>query len=184
MLTKITNIKVSIHCNKISLDTVKRKCEQNNVKLRIYPNYILFETKFVYTIFKCKENNNYNHINITKIKSKLELKDSLKRLKYFDLTSIKNTLKIDNITGSLNLKKEIIIKDLIILTEAFKCNYNIYISYNNEKFPGAFFKVRKENKKVGTIIIFHSGKIVFVGCKSILDLKCLQSLTLAITKTK
>lgn len=186
MLTKVTNIKVSVNCQKISLDTVKSVCQQNKIKIKIFSNFILIKSKFIYTIFKNKENNNYNHINITKIKSKLELKESIKTLKIFNLIPIKNTLKIDNVTGSLDLKKEIILRDLIKITETYKhtFNHNIFISYNNEKFPGAFLKIEKDNKKIGTIIIFHSGKAVFVGCKNIRQLKCLESFILALTSMR
>lgn len=185
MLSKVTNIKVSINCNKVSLDSVLLQCENKQIKTKVYPNFILFESKFVYTIFKNKEINSYNHINITKIKNKLELRESLNQLKtYFGITFIKNTLKVDNITGTLNLQKEIVLKELINYTETYKFDGDIFISYNNEKFPGAFLKVKKENKKIGSILVFHSGKVVFVGCKTIYDLKCLESLILAITFTK
>ncbi len=91
---------------------------------------------------------------------------------------------IDNITGSFDLKKELILKDLIEITQNYQFEGNIYISYNNEKFPGMFLKVKIGNKRIGTIIIFHSGKVVFVGCKRLRNLRCLESLTLALTSTK
>lgn len=184
MLTKVTNIKVSIHCHKISLDSVKNLCEKKLFKTKIFNNFILFESKFVYTIFKNKENNNYNHINITKIKNKLELKEALKQLFIFNIKPIKDTLKIDNVTGSLDLKKEIKLRDSIIFTSNYNFDGNIFISYNNEKFPGAFLKIQKEKKKIGTILVFHSGKVVFLGCKTIKNLKCLESLILALTNMK
>lgn len=184
MLSKVTNIKVSIHCVKISLDSVKNICEKNNFKTKIFSNFIIFVSKFVFTIFKNKQNNNYNHINITKIKTKEEAKESLKILKFLGFELVEKTLQIDNITGSIDLKKEIILKELIKSIETYTFNGELKVSYNNEIFPGLFCKVIKESKKIGTIIIFHSGKIVFVGCKKISSLKCLESLVLAITSTK
>ena len=44
------------------------------------------------------------------------------------------------------------------------------IKYNNEKFPGVFLKF-----KIGTVILFHSGKLVIVGCKNIENIECLIS---------
>ena len=184
MLSKVTNIKVSINCSKISLDSVKDICEKNNLNTKVFSNFIIFESKFVYTIFKSKQNNNYNHINITKIKTKKELIESIKLLKYLNIIIVKKTLKIDNVTGSLDLKKQIILKELVNLIDKYQFNGSIDISYNNEVFPGLFIKVKQENKKIGTIIIFHSGKVVFVGIKSIKKLKCLESLILAITNMK
>ena len=184
MLSKVTNIKVSINCSKISLDSVKDICEKNNLKTKVFSNFIISESKFVYTIFRSKQNNNYNHINITKIKTKKELIESIKLLKYLNIIIIKKTLKIDNVTGSLDLKKQIILKELVNLIYKYQFNGSIDISYNNEVFPGLFIKVKQENKKIGTIIIFHSGKVVFVGIKSIKKLKCLESLILVITNMK
>ncbi len=84
----------------------------------------------------------------------------------------------------MDLKKQIILKELVNLIDKYQFNGSIDISYNNEVFPGLFIKVKQENKKIGTIIIFHSGKVVFVGIKSIKKLKCLESLILAITNMK
>jgi TATA-box binding protein (TBP) (component of TFIID and TFIIIB) len=89
-------------------------------------------------------------------------------------------MKIDNITGSIDLKKEIHIENLInsIRTSKDRNFKSIKITYNNEKFPGVFLK----QVRVGTIIIFYSGKVVLVGCKTREDLECLASLTHVLTK--
>jgi TATA-box binding protein (TBP) (component of TFIID and TFIIIB) len=44
------------------------------------------------------------------------------------------------------------------------------MKYNNEKFPGLFVKFKE-----GTAILFHSGKVVLVGCKNEENLKCLTT---------
>jgi len=183
-LSKVTNIKVSIHCCKISLDSVIEICKENKIKNKIFNNYIIFESEFIFTLFKSRDCNSFNHINITKLKQKIDIEKSFEILKFFSIQIIKDTLKIDNITGSLDLKKELILKELIESTQKYPFEGEIFISYNNEKFPGLFLKIKKEKIKIGTIIIFHSGKIVFVGCKSLSNLKCLESLTLALTSTK
>ena len=43
------------------------------------------------------------------------------------------------------------------------------IKYNNQKFPGLFITFER-----GTAIIFHSGKIVIVGCKTTKHIKCIM----------
>jgi TATA-box binding protein (TBP) (component of TFIID and TFIIIB) len=182
--TKVTNIKVSIKCLKISLDTVKEICDKNKFKTKIYNNFIIFTSEYIYTIFRSKEKNNYNHINITKIKQKIDIEKAIEKLQLIGIKTIQDSLIIDNITGSFDLKKELILKDLIEITQNYQFKGNIYISYNNEKFPGMFLKVKIDNKRIGTIIIFHSGKVVFVGCKRLRNLRCLESLTLALTSTK
>ncbi len=44
------------------------------------------------------------------------------------------------------------------------CNFK-NLKYNNEKFPGLFVKF-----ETGTVILFHSGKLVIVGCKTEKDI--------------
>ena len=185
MFTEIKNIKISINCCKISLDTVKDKFCLANVTYKENPNFLVFKTKkkIVFTIFKAK--NESNHINITGIKSIDGIEKSLNRLDSLNIFLLKKkTLKVDNITGSLDLKKELFLRELINKTQTFQSEYKICIRYNNETFPGAFFQVKKEDKKVGTILIFHSGKVVFVGCRNLKNIECLESLTLALTQMR
>ena len=99
-------------------------------------------------------------------------------MEIFNIKANENSLKIDNITGSIDLKKDINIQNIINLVFKEEKFSNIKASYNNEKFPGLFLKV----KEFGTIIVFYSGKVVFVGCKSVTNLECLASLTRVLTK--
>ncbi len=54
----------------------------------------------------------------------------------------------------------------------------MYSNQSNIWVSGVFFK----QVRVGTIIIFYSGKVVLVGCKTREDLECLASLTHVLTK--
>ena len=80
-------------------------------------------------------------------------------------------IKVDNIIATLNIQKPI---DLVSV-----CEKKLFesIKYNNEKFPGLFVKFKE-----GTAILFHSGKIVLVGCKTKKDLKCLTLNICAVIK--
>ncbi len=93
----------------------------------------------------------------------LEVQDSIDHLKKYLDFSVKN-VSIDNIIATLKLDHPI---DLVSVCEKklFKS-----MKYNNEKFPGLFVKF-----EIGTAILFHSGKIVLVGCKNEKDLECIRS---------
>ena len=179
MSVKLTNIKVSISTNSISLDSVEKHLKELNSNFKRYNNFIVIRDLFVYTLFRVGKNN-LNHLNITKIKNIDEIEKVLCNLENLGFKIIRNSLKIDNITGSYDLKKEIFlgkVVEKINQEEKFK---TIKVSYNNEKFPGLFLKV----KEVGTVILFFSGKTVFVGCKSFENLECLASLTRVLTEMR
>ncbi|MDP2794753.1 MAG: hypothetical protein Q8O25_11870 [Sulfurisoma sp.] len=180
----MTNIKVSINCFFESLDTVKFKCSENSIDHKVHNNFIVFRKKIVYTIFRSKDLNK-NHVNITGIKSYGNLKYAVDFLGSIGIIVDNTTLKVDNITGSLNLGREVFLQSLINKIQLEKSYTNeIIINNNNETFPGAFLKVQKDSIKIGTIIVFHSGKVVFVGCRNLENLKCLESLILVLTQTR
>jgi TATA-box binding protein (TBP) (component of TFIID and TFIIIB) len=177
MSVNITNIKVSINIEQESLDSVEKKISDFSLTHKRYNNFIVPRDNFVYTIFRSGKNNS-NHVNITKIKHLNQVEKAINNLKNLSLNVNEKSLRIDNITGSTNLKKEVNIENIITflsLNEKFK---NIKVSYNNEKFPGLFLKINY----LGTIIFFHSGKIVFVGCKTEENLECLASLSRVLTQ--
>lgn len=179
MSVKLTNIKVSIKTNLESLDSVEKKIEKKSLFYKRYNNFIVIKDNFVYTIFRPGKNK-LNHINVTKIKSIDDIDKAIENLNFFGLSIIKSSLNIDNITGSFNLKKEVYLKKVIEIIQEDEQFRTIKVSYNNEKFPGLFLKV----KEIGTIIIFYSGKVVFVGCKTLTNLECLASLTRVLTKQR
>ena len=158
MCINITNIKVSIKTSQIPLNNVL----ELKIPLKNYKNFVVVKDKYTYSIFKTNAKSE-NHINITKIPTLLEVQDSIDHLKKYLDFSVKN-VSIDNIIATLKLDHPI---DLVSVCEKklFKS-----MKYNNEKFPGLFVKF-----EIGTAILFHSGKIVLVGCKNEKDLECIRS---------
>lgn len=152
---KITNVKVSLKIEPISLDNVK-ECKKSMKK-----NFLVVREKYTYSIYKTSKTSNTNHINITGIPSLNKIEDSINNLHNFlDFKLLSS--KIDNIIANFKLKNCI---DLISICE--KKKFPI-IKYNSELFPGAFVKFDK-----GSAILFHTGSVVVMGCKSEEDLKCL-----------
>ena len=156
MKFEISNVKVSIKTSPISLNNVL----EINLPLKSYKNYVVIKSKYTYSIFKTNSHLE-NHINITKIPNLKEVLNSIEHLKKY----------FDNIIATLNIQKPI---DLVSV-----CEKKLFesIKYNNEKFPGLFVKFKE-----GTAILFHSGKIVLVGCKTKKDLKCLTLNICAVIK--
>ena len=177
MSVNITNIKVSVNIEHQSLDTVEKRIKDLSLTHKRYNNFIVLRNNFVYTIFRTGKNN-LNHVNITKIKDFNQVEKALNNLQNIGLNINEKSLHIDNITGSIDLKKEVHIESIIKFLHTNIEYKDVKVSYNNEKFPGLFLKL----KSVGTIIIFHSGKVVFVGCKKLEDLECLALLSHVLTK--
>ena len=165
MKFEISNVKVSIKTSPISLNNVL----EINLPLKSYKNYVVVKSKYTYSIFKTNSHLE-NHINITKIPNLKEVLNSIEHLKKYLNFSVKQ-IKVDNIIATLNIQKPI---DLVSV-----CEKKLFesIKYNNEKFPGLFVKFKE-----GTAILFHSGKIVLVGCKTKKDLKCLTLNICAVIK--
>ena len=153
---RISNVKVSLKTSPISLNSVFSECTKN------CKNFIVLKKKYTYVIFKTNKES-VNHVNIKKIPSLDKVFDLIEYLRnFFDFKVIK--LSIDNIIASLKLSHCI---DLVSI-----CEKKLFQSmkYNNEKFPGLFVKFKE-----GTAILFHSGKVVLVGCKNEENLKCLTT---------
>jgi TATA-box binding protein (TBP) (component of TFIID and TFIIIB) len=157
----IRNIKVSVKARNISLDNVIQVLNENSVKWKNYSNFIIFKiNNFTFTIFK-KGKQFDNHINITQINSLNKIIKSLLILyKLFKINVI--SVQIDNIIATGYLNKKINLQSLV--------ESKIYnnIKYNSEVFPGLFIRL-----KIGTVILFHTGKFVVVGCKDLNSLKCI-----------
>lgn len=154
----ITNVKVSLKTSPIVLDNVS---VEKSVFIKRYKNFIVIKQKYTYIIFKTNKQTRENHINITKIPSIYEVSNAVEHLKSIIDFVVKNSF-VDNIIAIANVDKQL---NLINI-----CNSGIFkqLKYNNEKFPGLFIKF-----DTGTVILFHSGKVVIVGCKTINDIECL-----------
>jgi hypothetical protein len=158
---KITNIKISVKCRNISLDTVKEFLCVNGIPFKLYNNYIVTTVKYTYIIFKKNVKNieDICHINITNIQTLENLNEAINNLRIFDEKTITKKYTIDNITVSKNFFK------FVDLQELFKTlPTDISVTYNSETFPGVFLKFPN---KQGTAIIFHTGKCVLLGCKTV-----------------
>jgi len=81
-------------------------------------------------------------VNITNIKNFDEIVKALESVIKFGLRPIKDTLKIDNLSGLLDTHKNIKLSNLAQTvkenSEKKFLNINFIISYNNEVFPGLF----------------------------------------------
>ena len=160
MSYKIANIKISIKTKGLCLNNVLNKALENKLYCVNYKNYIVLKNTFTYIIFKYNKNK-INHINITKLKSKIDVLAAIKLIK--KLLNIKiHFFSIDNIiaTGFIG--------DKLNLQFIIEKKYFEVMKYNNETFPGLFIKF-----EIGTIILFSTGKFVCVGVKSEKNLKCL-----------
>lgn len=168
---KIANYKVSCKSPLIALDNVLYLLKVENIPCRVYANFIVFEKEFTYTIFKNGKKPE-NHINITKLKCRSDIEKALSVLS--DLLKFHNlhNFKIDNITASTSSYTT---TDLNQISQ--KKTWGV-LKYNPEKFPGLFIK-----HALGTVIIFHSGKVVILGCKEENNVEWLVHQAIALIKT-
>jgi TATA-box binding protein (TBP) (component of TFIID and TFIIIB) len=157
---KIANVKVSIKTTPIFLDIVLAKAIDGQFYCKNFINFIVLKLKYTYIIFK-KNKNSENHINITKIPTIADICEAIEIIREFTGALIKYK-KVDNIIATTFLNKALDLNDI-----CKKGNFKS-IKYNNEKFPGLFIKLAQ-----GTIILFHSGKVVVVGAKTEHDIQCL-----------
>ncbi len=161
----IKNVKISLKLKEISLNSVLRCLDVNNTKYKTKSNYIIIESKYIYIIFRPK-NHQITHINVTKIPnlSEIDVAVNILRKEIFPILNISiNQTNIDNLTAVYNANKNIVLPEII----KHKKDY-FKITYNNEKFPGMFVKF-----DVGTLIIFYTGKVIAVGCKTVNSLEYL-----------
>lgn len=185
----VTNVKISIKCDPVSLHTVSEKAEDQAYKVKKSNNFIVLKRDFCVSLFKRKLGALYNHVNITKIRDFDSIDRIISELKKIDVFCRTEFLVVDNITGQLNTHVYIDIRKFVnnnlqSVFDKYTKDISVHVKYNNEKFPGAFLKFFKEKRKLGTSIVFHSGKVIFVGSKCLKDIQCLSLLTHAIILLK
>lgn len=179
----LTNVKFSVKCSPISLHTVSSKALEAGYTVIHSNNFLVLKNYFCCTIFNRRAGTPFNHVNVTKIRRLCDITKVLKELENIGVCCRSDLLVIDNITGQLDTRSTVNIRKLVgskqikTFLERYTDNITLKIKYHNEKFPGAFLKIFKGARKLGTSIVFHSGKVVFVGSKSEKDLKCLALLT-------
>jgi len=185
----VTNVKISIKCDPVSLHTVSEKAVDHAYKVKRNNNFIVLKRDFCVSLFKRKLGGLYNHVNITKIRNLANIDKIIGELEKIGVFCRTEFLVVDNITGQLNTRVHIDIRKFVnnnlqSVFDKFTKDISVHIKYNNEKFPGAFLKIFKGKRKLGTSIVFHSGKVVFVGSKCLRDIQCLSLLTHAIILLK
>lgn len=155
---EIKNVKISLKLKELSLNSVLEYLDVNNQKYKTKSNYIIIESKYIYIVFKPK-NRLITHINVTKISDLSEVDTAVNNLIKEIFPTLEITVHkvvVDNITAVFNVNKT------VNLPEIIRNKKDLYqITYNNEKFPGMFIKF-----DVGTLIIFYTGKVIAVGCKT------------------
>lgn len=161
---KISNYKISLKAYNLNWEDTISVLKTSGLHTTIYNNFLVFKTCFIFTIFK-PQHTKVSHINITKIKKRSKIIEALNICNnLIKANLLLETLKIDNITASAFYGLQ-----NLDLEKFFHANCkSANIKYNRDKFPGAFVKTSR-----GTALAFHSGKVVFVGCKNKLELKCL-----------
>ena len=148
---KINNLKISFLCNKkIDID--------NDSCLSYFKGYNLLVKfdKFTYTFLgKTK-----NHVNITGIKSFLEIEAAIKGILVFSNLNLENfkNFNIDNISASFVTHPGL--KEIILNT-----TNSDFTFFRPVKFCGIIIKYKKCSSTY-----FNSGKCIIVGLKSISDL--------------
>ena len=173
----LSNFKLSIKLESISIRHIEQLCLNKDIKHKKYSNFICFKiyrrykrcrkdpTKpdhFSYSIWKKAEvikdknsnatHSNESHCNISKVEEN-EIAKSIRKLLRF-LT--KTDYNIDNITATIKTGHKINLRKFAKIDR-----YKEDISYNPESFPG--LTIRK-NKL--TYTIFTTGSINIVGGKS------------------
>ena len=158
---KITNIKISVKCRNVCLDTVKQFLSENSIPYKQYNNYIVTSLNYTYIIFKknIKNIEDICHVNITKLNNLDCLSEAINNIKILSKETSICSYTIDNITVSKNFNTSIKLLDLLSRLPS-----DIRATYNSETFPGVFLKFPN---KIGTAILFHTGKCVLLGCKKV-----------------
>lgn len=162
---KITNIKLSVKCRDLCLDSVERYLSNEKIPFKKFNNYIVTKIKYTYIIFKknIKSDEDIYHINITKLDRFDFLDDSINNIRLMSKDCNICSYTIDNITVSTNFQKTINLLEVLN-----KLPNEIRATYNSETFPGIFLKYQHNR---GTAILFHTGKCVLLGCKNLTNIE-------------
>ena len=162
--------KLDIHNIKISVKLqtpYNSYFEKNSKQIRTFKsknslNFFILHHKYTYVFFKTFHT--IVHCNITKIKKYNDIYRAKRTLKeiFPDISIISTT--VDNICATRRTKIKINLDNLF--KKLISSRSNLYkVNYNTQKFPGMFVKFLGF-PIIGTIIIFKSGNINYVGIKS------------------
>ena len=157
----IRNVKLSVKIESCPLDIVSLLLTKKSLPYKNFGNFISFTKRYSYVLFKTSSNG-LTHVNITKvpclgrpIRRCLRILSKVLRKKVI-------SFDIDNIIATSDLKKKISLKKIALRND-------LNVIYNNERFPGLFIKFCE-----GTSILYHSGKVVLVGCKTVREIATIE----------
>ena len=161
--------KFKIHNIKLSLKFVSKNFFLNrgiidyiNEKNKNFT--IIKHNSYTYVVFKPKKREKEQHCNITKIPCFCLIYNAISSFSNLVKSEcLIKSVKIDNITCTLNIGKKIVLKKFL----EKNCKKFKYIYYLPERFPAVFFRLCTEK---GTCLFFSSGKIVLVGFGNYLSL--------------
>jgi TATA-box binding protein (TBP) (component of TFIID and TFIIIB) len=172
---RVTNVKISVKIPTIKLVDVIQKCKNRDLKVKIFPSFIVIYSNFIFTLFK-KGKKKMQHVNITKC-SMDNVKEAMDELRY--LTNFHHPLIlghiVDNISASTTMPKMSLEPpqsqsddsiDLESFVNSSEHTPDHVLTLNTETFPGLF--IRSKNC---TAILFRSGKVNFVGAKKLIDIE-------------
>ena len=156
MMKFVNNVKISVkYFSEKNLTHFSTAANERKVCVKHIRNFLTIKDVYSITIFK--QTQNKYHFNVTGIKSLAEITNAISwlervycRTESFDFIS----WNIDNITSSFNLGRHISLHNLANIVPG--------TSYNPERFHALYLKTDE-----GTIVVFQSGKINILGCKSL-----------------
>lgn len=155
----VNNIKVSFKLENLLIDNLISLLNTKNIDYKISSKYLIIRSTFTYSISKTK-NSLISHVNISKIRNFTSIDEAVYHFCNVICNDIKpKNISIDNITATFKYEKIIDLKTILK-------KKSHPLKYNKEKFPGLFLKLDK-----CTLLIFHTGKVNSVGCKSEIELK-------------
>jgi TATA-box binding protein (TBP) (component of TFIID and TFIIIB) len=166
---RVTNVKISVKIPTTRLEDVIQRCNRRNLRVKIFPSFIVVYSKFIYTLFK--KGKKQQHVNITKC-SMDNVAEAMEDLEYF--TCQHNLFlhhTVDNISASSTIPKILSDSDPYAIDLETFINASTHtpeyvLTLNTESFPGLF--IRSKNC---TAILFRSGKVNFVGAKNVRDIE-------------
>lgn len=154
----VSNIKLSCTINLLDEKTISLNKE---VEKSFHGNFTVVRKKYIYTIFKRRENRDDYHVNITKVPSTSQIETSIEELSNIITNSfIVQSYKIDNMTCSFDAGCHIPLMG--VFDDLKKESFVKRIRFNPERFPGMFVTFESN-----TILLFSSGKMVIIGAKNI-----------------
>lgn len=137
---------------------LKLKCDILEIPYHKNGNMLIVKKDFSLTIIKKKIFNSkiFLHVNLSGVKNFKLFEQSIEKVRMDILPEnwVLVKLSVDNITYSKHSRKTINLRE-------FKSHFP-QARYNIDRFPGLFIK----SSHGGTCLLFKSGKINVVGCKS------------------